>query len=194
MTFWPALAALAAAALLAAAGINLHVWRSGSRLIRTVDNLNSTALGLVLGARVWPGNVPSAMLEDRLQVAALLWRRKRVEKLLLSGDNRPGHGEVDAMEAHLLALGVLPQDLLRDEAGLTTHTSLVRARGLFAAHSLTVITQGFHLPRALYSAQRLGLDAHGVPADLRPYARMTRNQVRETLARLKAFLRWSSAI
>lgn len=172
-----------------AAAINLHVWRVGRRFVRSVDSVPHAPIVLVLGARVWPGGVPTHALEDRLITAQALLDGGRATTLLLSGDNRPGHGEVDAMEAFLVERGVPRACLLRDEAAATTHASLVRARGLFGARELTIVTQAFHLPRALYSARRLGLIAHGVEADRRPYASMARNHTREAGARLKAFVR-----
>lgn len=169
--------------------VNLRVWRVGLRTLRTLDDVPAAPVALVLGARVWPGGIPTHALEDRLLTAQDLLARHKVHALLLSGDNRPGHDEVDAMERFLVERGVPRAALLRDEAAATTHASLVRARDLFGARELTIVTQRFHLPRALFAAGHLGMRAHGVCADRRPYANMGRTHLREAAARLKAFAR-----
>jgi SanA protein len=127
------------------------------------------------------------MLEDRLQTAAALYKDGRVGKVLVSGDHgRLTYDEVGAMRKRLLALGVQPQDIFTDHAGFDTWDSAQRARKVFAVHSVLVVTQSFHLPRALYAARRAGLTATGVAADRRDYGRvMTRLRVREAVARMK---------
>jgi SanA protein len=144
---------------------------------------------LVLGAQVLPDGRLSAMLDDRVRVAAGLYRSGRVRKLLLSGDHgRPGYDEVNAMRRRALALGVPPQDVFTDHAGFDTWQSATRARRVFGVHDALVVTQGFHLPRAVWLARRAGLRAGGVAAD-RPggYGAPGRaTEWRETLARVKA--------
>ena len=143
---------------------------------------------LVLGAEVRPDGSLSAMLADRVEVAARLYQRGKVEKVLASGDHgSAGYDEVNAMKHALVAAGVPARDVFTDHAGFDTWDSAVRARKVFEAKSVLVVTQRFHLARAVWAARRAGLTAHGVAADLHDYGRMgQRGQVREILARVKA--------
>jgi SanA protein len=144
-------------------------------------------VALVLGAQVYRDGRLSAMLEDRIQTAAALYRAGRVRKVLLSGDHgRVGYDEVGAMRKRLLALGVPAPDVFTDHAGFDTWDSAQRARKVFAVRSALVVTQRYHLPRALYAARRAGLQATGVIADRRGYGRvMKRLELREDVARVK---------
>ena len=145
-------------------------------------------VALVLGAQVKPDGTPSAMLADRIAAAVDLHRAGRVEKLLLSGDHgRVGYDEVGTMREALLRRGVPAEDLFTDHAGFDTWDSAQRARRVFGARSAIVVTQRFHLSRALFAARRAGLDATGHPADrARGYGSvMTRLRTREWLARVK---------
>jgi SanA protein len=148
---------------------------------------------LVLGAQVLPDGRPSAMLEDRVREGVALYQAGRVRKLLLSGDHgRAGYDEVGTMRRRALALGVPPQDVFTDHAGFDTWDSAQRARRVFDVRSAVVVTQGFHLPRAVFLARRAGLDATGAEAS-RPggYGRLGRlNAAREVLARVKAAGDW----
>jgi SanA protein len=142
---------------------------------------------LVLGAQVKPDGRPSVMLADRIAAAADLYRAGKVDKLLLSGDHgRWAYDEVGTMRKALLAEGIPAGDIFTDHAGFDTWDSAQRARDVFGVRSVIVVTQRFHMSRALYSAHRAGLEATGYPADRRPYGRvMARLRVRETLARVK---------
>lgn len=145
-------------------------------------------VALVLGAQVNPDGSLSTMLADRVAVGARLYRDGKVDKVLASGDHgQHEYDEVDAMKRALIAAGVPERDVFTDHAGFDTWDSVVRARKVFEVESALVVTQGFHLPRAVWLARRAGLDAHGVSADLHDYGRALRfSQVRETLARVKA--------
>jgi SanA protein len=143
---------------------------------------------LVLGALVDPDGRPSPMLRDRIRTAAALYHAGKVEKVLASGDHgRVGYDEVNVMRRELLRLGVADRDLFTDHAGFDTWDSVVRARKVFAVDSALVISQGFHLPRAVWLARRAGLEAHGVAADVGGYAGQSRKgAIREIVARTKA--------
>jgi SanA protein len=105
---------------------------------------------LVLGALVQPDGRPSGMLEDRIRSAAALYRDGRVDKVLASGDHgRPDYDEVNAMRRELVTLGVPDADIFTDHAGFATLDSVVRARKVFNVHSVIVVTQPFHMPRAI---------------------------------------------
>jgi SanA protein len=142
---------------------------------------------LVLGAQVKPDGTPSAMLADRIAAAEELYRAGKVEKLLLSGDHgRREYDEVGTMRRELLARGIPAEDLFTDHAGFDTWDSAQRARRVFSVRSVIVVTQRFHMARALYAAQRAGLEATGYAADRRTYGRvLARLRMREALARVK---------
>src|SRR4051794_6759002 len=122
-------------------------------------------VALVLGAFVRPDGRPSGMLEDRLVAAAQLYRDGRVDRVLASGDHgRADYDEVNAMRRELVRLGVADGDVFTDHAGFATLDSVVRARKVFDVRSAIIVTQGFHLPRALWLARHAGLQATGLEA------------------------------
>ncbi|MCL5735701.1 MAG: YdcF family protein [Actinobacteria bacterium] len=144
---------------------------------------------IVLGALVHADGTPSPMLADRLETAVKLYKAGKVDKLLLSGDHgRTTYDEVNAMLDYVVARGVPDEDVFTDHAGFSTYDTMYRARDVFKVHSAIVVTQGFHLPRAVYTARSLGLEATGVAADIRPYGNEWRFAIRDWLARAKAFL------
>ncbi|GII79261.1 membrane protein [Sphaerisporangium rufum] len=148
-------------AWLASSGHRRIAW-TGPEWARAVP---AAPVGLVLGAGLWHG-VPTPMLAARLDVAAALFRAGRVRVLLLSGDNgRPGYDEPTVMRDHLVRRGVPARAMVLDYAGFDTWDSCVRARDVFGARRVTVITQAFHLPRAVTLCRTAGLDAFGVGDD-----------------------------
>ena len=153
--------------------VDAHVRSSAGQRIVSVDE--AAALGdvdcvLVLGCGVHPDGRPSDMLADRVACGVALYENGTSPKLLMSGD----HGRADYDEV--------------DHAGFSTYESMYRARDVFGAKRIVVVSQEYHLYRALYVAERLGLDAYGVSADLRPYAGQEAREVREVLVRNKDFL------
>ena len=129
-------------------------------------------VAIVLGAGLAPGRRPSAVLYDRVATAADLYRAGRVHKLLLTGDNRfVEYNEPEVMRDTARQLGVPDADIVLDYAGRRTYDSCYRARDIFDVRRAIVVTQAFHLDRALYLCTAMGIDAIGVPADRRPYPR-----------------------
>jgi SanA protein len=147
---------------------------------------------LVLGAQVMPNGAPSSMLSDRITAAEELYKAGRVDKLLLSGDHgRRTYDEVGTMKAILLQHGIPGEDIFTDHAGFDTWDSAQRAKRVFDVDSVVVVTQRFHMARALYDARRAGLEATGYVADKRDYGRvMPRLRVREVAARVKTVGDW----
>lgn len=144
---------------------------------------------IVLGATVRDDGTPSVVLADRLDVAAALLRAGRVERVLLSGnDGTTPHGEVAVMRAYLVAAGVPHAQLADDPAGLRTLDTLRNARDHFGIAVAAICTQRFHLPRALWLARAVGIDAIGVAADRHAYAHATKDGIREHFARTRAWL------
>lgn len=187
------LGALVLAALCAAAAfaIDAHVRSSTESRIVAVDEaaaLDEVDCVLVLGCGVHPDGRPSDMLADRIAQGVALYENGTSPKLLMSGDHgRSDYDEVNAMRDVAVEAGVPADDVFMDHAGFSTYESMYRARDVFQAKRIVVVSQEYHLYRALYVAERLGLDAYGVSADLRPYAGQEGREVREVLARGKDF-------
>jgi len=141
---------------------------------------------LVLGAAVYADGTPSAILQDRLDVAARLYRAGIAPKVIVSGnDSDDSHNEARAMKAYLVLQGVPEADVLCDAYGLTTYDSAWRARAVFGAHRIVVATQTYHLYRALFDARGAGLEARGIACDARAYQHQVNYDFREVFARVK---------
>ncbi|MBQ7380201.1 MAG: YdcF family protein [Clostridia bacterium] len=141
---------------------------------------------LVLGCLVRSDGSPSDMLEDRLLQGITLYKNGTSPKLLMSGDHgQTDYDEVNTMKTRAIEEGVPSEDVFMDHAGFSTYESVYRAKEIFGAKKIVIVTQEYHLYRALYVAQALGIEAYGVSADLRSYAGQTKRDVREVLARLK---------
>ena len=141
---------------------------------------------LVLGCLVKSNGVPSDMLHDRLSVGVELYDSGASDKLLMSGDHsRTDYNEVGAMKDFATSAGIPSKDVFMDHAGFSTYESIYRAKEIFEAEKIIIVTQKYHLYRALYIADKLGIDAYGVSADLRGYRNQFFREVREILARLK---------
>lgn len=144
---------------------------------------------LILGAGVWANNTPSPMLNDRLLQGIELYELGASDKLLMSGDHgSEDYDEVNVMKGFAIERGVPSEDIFMDHAGFSTYESMYRARDVFKAKKIIIVTQGYHLYRALYDAEGLGLEAYGVAADPREYAGQSYREFRESLARVKDFL------
>ena len=142
---------------------------------------------LVLGAGVW-GTKPSPMLEDRLLQSINLYERGASDRLIMSGDHgRKEYDEVNVMKQFAVDVGIPSKQIFMDHAGFSTYESLYRTRDIFQAKKIIIVTQEYHLYRALYIAKGLGIEACGVASDLRPYAGQENREMREILARVKDF-------
>ena len=143
---------------------------------------------LVLGAGVRSGGVPSPMLEDRLKTGIALYQSGAAKRLLMSGDHgRKDYDEVNVMKSYALHEGVPSEAVFMDHAGFSTYESMYRARDIFGAKRIIIVTQEYHLHRALDDAEALGLEAYGVAADGRRYSGQLYRDFREILARGKDF-------
>jgi len=144
---------------------------------------------IVLGCHVKNNGEPSDMLTDRLKRGVELYYAGAAPKLLMSGDHgQHEYNEVDAMKKYALDAEVPSEDIFMDHAGFSTYDSIYRAKEIFEAEKVIVVTQEYHLYRALYIAQKLGLEAYGVTADYRSYIGQTTREIREILARAKDFV------
>ena len=142
---------------------------------------------LVLGCRVWDDGQMSDMLADRVSVGISLYESGLSNTILMSGDsqNPQNYDEVGTMKQAAIEAGVNAVDILTDPYGLSTYESLARLKKIYKAERVLIVTQEYHLYRALYLADALGIEAYGVSADLRTYRKQLMRDVREILARCK---------
>jgi SanA protein len=182
-------AVLAVAIALVVLGTNAYVLLSTrGEATASVKDVPHAQTAIVLGALVNRDGTMSSMLADRVKQASRLWRAGKVDRVLVSGDHgKWRYDEPDTMRKALIRDGVPPRDIFTDHAGFDTWATMVRARKVFRVRSATVITQGFHMPRALYLANAAGLRAHGLTSDLHGYGiQGKKSDVREVIARMKA--------
>ncbi len=170
---------------------NLMIIRSAhDYIVQSPEDAPHAQCVIVLGALVHPDGTPSPMLADRLDTSIKLYEVGKVDKLLLSGDHgQTTYDEVNVMLDYVLARGVPDEDVFTDHAGFDTYATMYRARDVFKVETALIVTQDFHLSRAVYTARTLGLEATGVVADLQDYgSKETQSALREVLARDKAIL------
>lgn len=177
--------------IVAVLGINAYVKNKVSGRILSPEKaaeLQDTDCIMVLGCLVKNDGEPSHMLEDRLRRAVELYQSGVAPKLLMSGDHgRVEYNEVEAMKQYAIGQGIRSEDVFMDHAGFSTYDSCYRARDVFTAKKIIIVTQEYHLYRALYIAGELGLEAYGVSSDYRTYYNQKMRDAREVLARVKDF-------
>ena len=173
-------------------GINLYVKSSTkNQIIENNDysNLKDIDCIVVLGAGIW-GDKPSPMLEDRLLQAIDLYQNNVSSKIIMSGDHgKQDYAEVNTMKNFAIDKGVPSESIFMDHAGFSSYESIYRAKEIFGAKKIVIVTQKYHLYRALYIANQLGIEAYGVGADPRQYVGATYRELREILARNKDFIK-----
>ena len=178
--------------LLVALCINGYVILSTKKKILSIDEaakLKNVDCILVLGCGVYSDGTPSAMLTDRLKQSVAVYNAGAAPKLLMSGDHgQKNYDEVNVMKQYAINAGIPSSDIFMDHAGFSTYESIYRARDIFGAKKIIIVTQEYHLHRALHIAKALGLEAYGVSADLRGYSGQVYRDIREILARNKDFL------
>ena len=172
--------------------INASVkWSTAQQILtpEEAEKLEDVDCILVLGCAVKEDGRPSDMLHDRLQRGVALYDLGAAPKLLMSGDHgRKEYDEVAAMKQFAVDAGIASSDVFMDHAGFSTYESIYRAKEIFQADRILIVTQEYHLYRALYIANCLGVEAYGVDADYRTYIGQTMRDLREVLARNKDFL------
>jgi SanA protein len=190
---WPRFskAALGAAGLLIAAVVvaNAYIlFDTSGESTSVVADVPRAGVAIVPGALVNPSGTMSTMLADRVHDAAALWHAGKVKRILVSGDHQSWtYDEPDTMRKALVRDGVPPQVIFEDHAGFDTWATMERARGIFGVHDAVIVTQGFHMPRALYLAEEAGIHATGLVSDLHPYGiQGVKSDVREAFSRVKA--------
>lgn len=183
------LVVLVIAMIMAGVGVNYYVKVVASRYILESDELPKADAILVLGAYVLPDGTMSSMLADRITVGYQLYQSGKAPKILVSGDHgRKDYDEVNTMKAYLKQQGLPSRNIFMDHAGFSTYESLYRARDIFKVKKVIIVTQHYHLMRAVFIARELGLEAYGANADLHTYGDvMPYYELREIAARNKDF-------
>lgn len=173
-------------------GINFYVVLSTKNQFSTIEDLKDIEdidCIIVLGAGIW-GDKPSPMLEDRLLEGINLYEDGIAPKIIMSGDHgREEYDEVNIMKDFAIEKGVPSEDIFMDHAGFATYDSIYRAKEIFEAKKIVIVTQDYHLHRALHIANSLGIEAYGVPSNPRKYGGQIIRDLREILARDKDFVK-----
>ena len=170
---------------------NLIMYFSVKNSIIPIDEIDSSGADciLVLGAGVRDDGSPSNMLEDRLKIGIELYNNGASDKLLMSGDHgSENYNEVGCMKNYALDCGVSEDNIFLDHAGFSTYESIYRAKEIFGTENIIIVTQEYHLYRALYIAEALNINAIGVSADLRTYIGQSVRETREIAARAKDYV------
>lgn len=164
------------------------VWRKGiqwvyGRSIYTAEDVPADTVAIVFGAAIYGNGRLSPILRDRMDTAVQLYKAGTVQKIIVSGDNRfEDYNEPTAMMEYAIERGVAAEDVQPDYAGRRTYDTCYRAREIFQLESAILVTQRFHLPRALFTCQQLGIEVAGVASDPQLYRDAGWYEVRETLA------------
>lgn len=171
----------------AVVGINAYMISYVNDYILTEEDLKNENFDciMVLGAGLWDGE-PSPMLQERLDFGLKAYETGCTDKMLMSGDHgREEYDEVNKMKDVAIENGVLSDNIFMDHAGFSTYESMYRARDIFQVEKMVIVTQTYHLYRAVYDARKLGIDAYGFAAERLEYP--ITNDIREALARTKDF-------
>ena len=171
--------------------INNYVKSVAEKCILTVDDaakLDDVDCIIVLGCQVKDDGSLSHMLRDRLIRAIEVYNSGAADKILMSGDHgQKNYNEVGAMKQYAIENGVPSENIFMDHAGFSTYETVYRAKEVFGTKKVIIVTQEYHLYRALYIADKLGVDAYGVSSDLNIYGGQSQRDIREILARCKDF-------
>jgi SanA protein len=173
--------------------VHQQVHRYDNRIITSLNHLNTNEwpkprVAIVFGASVYSNGELSPLLEDRVDTAIELYRAGKVDRILVSGDNRhPSYNEPKAMQEYLVTHAVAPRDVIVDPSGRSTYETCLRAKEVFGLKRAVLVSQGYHLPRSLYIANQFGLDAVGMAGDLRLKQQIDYQSAREWAAEVKAY-------
>jgi len=171
--------------------INFYVvGTTKSRIIKNNDysKLKDVDCIVILGAGIW-GDKPSPMLQDRLEEGIKLYNEGIAKKIIMSGDHgREEYDEVNIMKEYAVNKGIPSEDIFMDHAGFSTYESIYRAKEIFDANNIVIVTQEYHLYRALYITDKLDINAYGINSDPRQYSGQLFREIREILARNKDFI------
>lgn len=169
----------------------LLVWQNGrGSIYASIDSVEATPVAIVFGAGLTVNNTPSDALMDRLTVAADLYDRGLIDRILVSGDNRTqDYNEPEVMKQTLIDdFDIHEEVIFADYAGRRTYDTCRRAHELWGIEDTILVTQGYHLPRAIWTCKTLGIESLGISATLQPYIKEIPFKVREVVAIYKSFI------
>lgn len=171
-------------------GINYYVkFSTSKRIVEDYNSLSDIDAILILGAGV-RNNRPSLMLEDRLKKGLELYNNNLSDKIIVSGDHgRNDYDEVNIMKDFLIENDIPSSNIFMDHAGFSTYDSIYRAKEIFMTKKIVIVSQEYHLYRALYIADKLGMDAYGIKAEPKEYYGDNYRELREIMARIKDFFK-----
>lgn len=168
---------------------NIYLKTKNKIVTEQSEKIENVDCILILGAGIW-NNRPSPMLEDRLLQGISLYQKGFASKIIMSGDHgRENYDEVNIMKEFAIERGVNSEDIFMDHAGFSTYESIYRAKEIFGAKKMIIVTQEYHLYRALYIAQQFDIETYGVASNPREYMGQFAREVREWLARDKDFFK-----
>lgn len=177
--------------LVVAITINIYVVLRTKKQIITIEDTDLKDIDciLVLGASI-RNNKPSPMLEDRLKTSMEIFNNKITDRILVSGDHtEDNYDEVNVMKNYLIENNIPSEKIFMDHAGISSYDSIYRAKKIYKANRIIIVTQKYHLYRSLYIAKKLDIEAYGVVADKREYQNQSKRDIREFLARIKDFFK-----
>lgn len=184
-----AVAAVLLLGFLTSAVCNIIVCTSADKYVLSLEDackLTEVDCIIVLGAKVREDGSLSSVLQDRVDMGAELYLNGASERILVSGDHsKPNYDEANAMKKSLVNMGIPADDIFTDHAGLDTYDTMYRARDVFCAKKVIIVTQDFHIDRAVFIARSLGLDAYGVISDSENRYFNIKTEIREYFARTK---------
>lgn len=177
---------------IAAVSLSVYMVKATEKNIFTADTFKNDEKAdciLILGAGVKDGK-PKPMLRDRLLTGIELYKSGAAKKIIMSGDHgRTDYDEVNVMRAFAIEQGVRAEDIFLDHAGFSTYDSVYRAKNIFGAENIIIVSQKYHLYRALYISEKLDVKAAGVSANLNTYGGQLKRDIREIIARDKDFFK-----
>lgn len=156
-----------------------------SYITKNEEKLPHVRTAIVLGAGVLKGGELSEILKDRMDTTVGLYEKGLIDVILVTGDDGSSlYNEVNPSRDYLMSKNVPSEAIFLDHAGFDTYSSMYRAREVFLVNKAIIVTQSFHLPRAVFIARKLGIEAYGIPSDQHTYS--VKNNIREFLANIKA--------
>lgn len=175
--------------ILTFAGINFYVKRfSNPYCFRNTESLPESRVAIIFGAGI-RNNAPSKYLKDRLDAGIGAYKEGKARRLLLSGDNgSKSYDELAVMKAYCADHGVDTLQIFVDYAGFDTYSTLYRAKHIFGVEEAILVTQNYHLDRAVFIARNLDIDAVGYAADRGGYSNLRKNKIRELFATVKSVI------
>lgn len=175
-----------------AISLSVYMVKATEKSVFTADTFKNDEKAdciLILGAGV-KDDKPKPMLRDRLLTGIELYKSGAAKKIIMSGDHgRADYDEVNVMRAFALEQGVRAEDIFLDHAGFSTYDSVYRAKNIFGAENIIIVSQKYHLYRALYISEKLDVKAAGVSANLNTYGGQLKRDIREIIARDKDFFK-----